>query len=366
MGAGAQIAVSATPRPHGAGLLALAAVLARLVVAGPPAARAAGFSLVDQGGRAIGTAYAAKRRAPRTRASSPSTRPASRARGHRDGARRHAIDLRVHYEDDGSTLNPAAGGGRLGGARDTDAGERGGTPAAFLVHQLSERWRVGLGVMVPFGFRTDYDPDWVGRYHAIESDLKMVEVSPAVAVKLPRNLSLGAALDVQYAHTRLTGALDTGSLCELNLQRLGAPPGTCGILGLRPEGADGFVRLKATDWALGWQAGVLWEPAPDTRVGLSYRSHVRHELEGTAEFILPPKAEILRQTGALRDTDARTELPLPEVVRLAAYHRLAPRWALLAGIAWTRWSRFDDLVVSFANAAQPPVVQPERWTDSFR
>jgi long-chain fatty acid transport protein len=54
------------------------------------------------------------------------------------------------------------------------------------------------------------------------------------------------------------------------------------------------------------------------------------------------------------------------VVRLAAYHRLAPRWALLAGIAWTRWSRFDDLVVSFANAAQPPVVQPERWTDSFR
>src|SRR6185295_12884507 len=156
-----------------------------------------------------------------------------------------------HFDNDGSHLSSAVGGGRLRGDEGGQAGGLGFLGSAYLAHQLTDRWRVGLGVTVPFGLRTNYDRSWVGRYHAILSELKTVDVAPSVAVKLPRGVSLGAGLDVQYAYAQLSNALDMGSICIENATRLGAPPGACGLLGLNPQSVDGFVRIKGTSWAVG-------------------------------------------------------------------------------------------------------------------
>ena len=34
---------------------------------------------------------------------------------------------------------------------------------------------------VPFGLETDYSRDWVGRYHAVRSELTTININPAVA-----------------------------------------------------------------------------------------------------------------------------------------------------------------------------------------
>ena len=44
---------------------------------------------------------------------------------------------------------------------------------------------------------------------------------------------------------------------------------------------------------------------------------------------------------------------------------LDPRWALLGDINWTRWSRFDELRVKFANGSPDSVVR-EAWRNTTR
>ena len=47
---------------------------------------------------------------------------------------------------------------------------------------LGDRVRAGLGITAPFGLRTSYPDEWVGRYHAVDSELRTVNINPALAV----------------------------------------------------------------------------------------------------------------------------------------------------------------------------------------
>jgi long-chain fatty acid transport protein len=331
------------------------------------AAHGAGFSLVDQGGRGLASAYAGEA-AVALDANTIAFNAAGLTRlpGAQVVLVGHVLQLDVSFEDDGSTVGRRFGNAPLSGEREASTTPLGLAPSAYLSWQVGSRWWLGLGLLAPFGFRTDYDREWVGRYHAIESDLKTVELTPTVAVKPFERVSLGASLAIQYAHARLSSALDLGGVCELNTGQLGAPPGTCASIGLPVQGVDGFVRVKGDSWGLGYDLGVLYEASARTRIGLSYRSMVRHAFDGPAEFAVPPAAAILRSTGALQPTGARFTIDLPEVVRLAAYHQIDAHWALLAGITWTHWTRFDEVVFHFENPAQPALVQPTRWRDAYR
>ena len=39
----------------------------------------------------------------------------------------------------------------------------------------------GLGVNAPFGLKTDYDDGWIGRYQALKSQIKTINVNPALS-----------------------------------------------------------------------------------------------------------------------------------------------------------------------------------------
>jgi long-chain fatty acid transport protein len=328
----------------------------------------AGFAIQEQSGRALGTAFVGEA-ATAVDASTIWFNPAgmTRLEGTQVVAGGHLIWARAHFEDRGSHLNPAVGTGRLNGDEGGDGGAIGIVPDGYIAHQLSDRWRVGLGVNVPFGLRTDWNRTWVGRYHAIQSELKTVDVAPTLAVKLLDGLSFGAGLDVQYAHAVLSNSLDLGGICIENAPRLGVPPAFCGALGLRPQSTDGFVRIRGDSWAVGYNAGLLWEATSRTRFGLAYRSRIDHTLEGDAEFVVPKKARVLQTTsGALVNTGGRAALNLPDQVRFDIFHQLTNRWSVQTGMQWTHWSRFKQLRFHFENPKQPTVVDPQNWDDSFR
>jgi long-chain fatty acid transport protein len=340
--------------------LALAALPARLW--------ASGFMIQEQSGRALGNAFVGEAAAAED-ASTIWFNPAglTRLEGTQLVFGGHLILPQVVFDDAGSTLSPAVGGGRLRGDEAHNAGGVGLVPTAYLAHQISDRWRVGLGVNVPFGLRTNWNRTWVGRYHAILSELKTVDVAPTFAVRVVDGLSLGGGLDIQYARATLSNMLDMGSLCLENAERLGVPSAFCGALGLNPQSVDGFVRIKGDSWAVGGNVGLLWEPTSRTRVGLAYRSRIDHTLEGEADFEVPKKARVLRQaSGALEDTGGRADLNLPDSVRFDIFHRLSTRWSIQTGVQWTHWARFEELRFEFDNPRQPTVVDPQNWDDTFR
>lgn len=320
-------------------------------------ASASGMALIEQNVSGLGNAYAGAA-ASAEDASTIFYNPAglTRLKGTQLVFGGTVIRPSIKFHDQGST---SAVGTPLTGGDGGDAGDFSLVPNFYIAHAVDERLRVGLGINAPFGLGTDYEPDWKGRYQAVTSDFKAINFNPAIAYKVNDVLSLGAGVNLQYAEAELSNAIDFGSIC---FGRVG--PGTCTALGLTPQNADGFVRLEGDDWSWGFNAGLLFEPSESTRIGLAYRSHVEHTLEGEADFMGAPTP--LTMGGAIFvDTDASADITLPESVSLSGYHQLDPRWAIMADVTWTRWSRFQELRAAF-DSAQPDSYTTENWDNTLR
>jgi long-chain fatty acid transport protein len=224
--------------------------------------------------------------------------------------------------DEGTTF---ATGRPISGGDGGDAGEPLFVPNLYYVHSLNEALRLGLGITTPFGLKTEYRSTWVGRYHAIKSELRTVDINPAIAYRVHDSLALGGGVSLQYADAEVTNALDLGGL------------GT----GLAAPGTDdGFVQVKGDEIGYGFNCGLLVEPSVNTRVGLHYWSKVEQRLEGTASFTNSVSALAKGTAAALRlvGQDAKADVTLPETLSISVSHRLG---ALLSrmppgrgGVAW--------------------------------
>src|SRR3546814_16110090 len=71
---------------------------------------------------------------------------------------------------------------------------------------------VTLGAMIsaPFGLKTEYDDTWAGRYHAIDSDVKIIDLTLAASLDLSDSFSVGAGLVYEHYDVNLLTATDFG------------------------------------------------------------------------------------------------------------------------------------------------------------
>lgn len=331
----------------GAGLL-----VAYGIVGTPTGVLAGGFALIEQSVTGLGNAFAGGS-AIATDATTIFFNPAGLTRlpGISAVNAAYVISPSAQFKNQGSTL---FSGAPLQGSEGGDAGTGIAIGNFYTAWSLSDRFKLGLGVSVPFGLVTYYKDNWVGRYQAVESRLSTININPTVAAKLTDTLSLGAGLNVQYAAATLSNAIDFGSIGR----SVGLPT--------VPQRSDGFVKILGEDWSVGYNLGILYEPTPTTRFGLAYRSAIDHTLRGNADFTVPTNLTALTRTGRFTDTGASAPLKLPDTLSLSAYHEISPRWAVMGDITWTNWSRFEELRIDYDNPAQPSTIQPENWEDTFR
>jgi long-chain fatty acid transport protein len=174
-------------------------------------------------------------------------------------------------------------------------------------------------------------------------------------------LSFGLGLRVQYADLELTNAIDFGTI--------GALSGNAALAGIsQPTQQDGEASVEVDDWAVGWNAGFLFEPTQSTRFGLAYKSEIDHDASGDAEFDLGASgvgAAISQASGQFVDTGASLSVSTPASLSFGAYHELSSELAIMGEVAWTDWSSLDELRIEFDNAAQDDSVTEEKWKDSY-
>lgn len=337
--------------------LPFAVLLAALALAASAGtAAASGFALKEQSASAQGNAFAGAA-AGAEDVSAMFFNPAALARqsGSQAAAVLSFIAPQADFEK--GRASTAAGTPIAGGADPGDAAEDALVPALYLGWAATDDLRLGLGVNAPFGLETRYPRDWIGRYHAVHSRLKTVNINPALAWRVSDRISLGAGFQAQWAWAELTNAVDLGTI--------GAAAGVPGAL---PGAQDGFADLEGDDWGYGWNAGVLLEPAEGTRLGVSYRSRIEHTLEGDVDFTLDPAgvgAALRAGAGLFRNTDAKADLTTPEAWAFGIHHEITPRFAVMAEADFTRWSRFEELRIEFDNPAQPDSVTEEDWRDTW-
>lgn len=334
-----------------AGVLAAAAAMS---LAATGSSVAAGFAIKEQSPAALGNAFAGAT-AEAGDISYMFFNPAGLTR--HDGTQAlSGISYIAPRSEPGSVSGSTIAGVPIGGGSGGgDISENAFVPVLYGMHSLSDRLKLGVGLNAPFGLETDYEPGWAGRYHALNSQLTTINLNPAVAYRVTERVSLGAGLQVQYVDTDLSNAIDFGSIGAL-----------AGIPGAVPTQQDGRVEVEGDDIGVGFNLGALVSLDSGTRLGFAYRSQVAHSIEGDADFRLDSAgvgAALRGATGQFTDTGAQADLTLPDMLSFGVYHEITPQWAIMAEAQYTRWSKFDDLVITFDNPAQDPSLTEENWED---
>lgn len=319
----------------------------------------AGFALIEQSASGMGTAFAGSGSSAED-ASTVYFNPAGMTRlgsGDHYVFAGHLILPTADFNNGNSTnqLNMS-----LTGA-DDEGGESAIVPNIYTVGDINADWKFGLGVNVPFGLSTLYDRNWVGRYHAIESTMTSLNINPSLAFKANEDLSVGFGLNAQYVDVTLSSAVDFGTLCYGAL-----PTASCDALGLSPQASDGFAEITGDSWSYGWNAGLLYDLSEATRVGLAYRSSVKHDVKGNVDFTVPEAASFMTSSGLFTDTAAEATVELPESLRASIFHAYSDRVNLMGDLSWARWSRFDELRIKYPDSPQPDSVTTENWKDTWR
>ena len=205
---------------------------------------------------------------------------------------------------------------------------------------------LGIGATVPFGLAVDYDPNWVGRYDSLRSELRTLDYGFSAAYKW-QFISVGAGFDAQYSSAVLSNAIDFGLLGFANH-----------IPGFAPGNADGSVRLEGSDVSYGFNVGGIveylqpgWVPGLGLgKLGVSYRSGITQDLSGRATFRNVP-AVFSEISTAFQGQNAEATLKLPEVYNFSVAQDFLHHFTLLGTLTWTRWGRLQAIPISFSNPA---------------
>lgn len=322
-----------------------------------PQAQASGFALIEQSVSSMGTAYAGGA-AQAEDATTIFFNPAGMTRltGTLVSAGAQIIIPQAKFKDSGSTFAAALGGAPLGGGNGGDAGEAAAVPHAYLSHQLNEKTWFGFAINAPFGLATKYDDGWVGRYHALKSEVKTINLNPSLAYKVNDKVSLGVGLSAQYMEAELSNAIDFGSIDA-------ATPLGLGLGG--PGASDGKVVLEGDSWGWGFNLGTLIDLSEQTRLGLHYRSEIKQTLKGSADFSGAAQAAVAGVTGIFTDTAVKSSIKLPATASISLFHEINPEWSVMADYTWTNWSKVPELRFDFSNA-QPDGVTTLNWKNSSR
>ncbi len=319
-------------------------------------ASAAGFAIIEHSAKGMGNAFAGGG-AIAEDASTVWFNPASMTRlPSQMEAAGHVILPTFDFTDKGSTQLdapiPPGGPGTsalLPGAPTTaEGGTEAFVPNFYYIRKLNESWSFGLAVNAPFGLKTEYNRNWKGRYHAIESEIIDLNVNPALAWKLNDVVSVGAGVSLNYIDAKLSNAVDFGAL-------IGAPGSPA---------AEGFVENEADDISYGFNFGIFAELSERTRLSVAYRSQINHKLEGNADFTNP-----LGIPGFF-DDGISVGASLPDSFSLSAFHMLTSKIGIMGDATWTGWSDIPELRIVFddpTNAGGAGTsVEDLQWQDVWR
>jgi long-chain fatty acid transport protein len=196
-------------------------------------------------------------------------------------------------------------------------------PNAYLSWALSKDLYLGVGIGAPFGLATEYDDGWVGAAQSIEFEIKTYNINPSIAYRVNDRVSVGLGLNWQRMDARYERALAV----------------------VAPALAASHAILDADSNAWGWNIGAMFKLSEATRLGLSYRSAIKHELDGELEI----RGPVAGTNPALVSGDAKADVELPDTFILSLAHRLNTRWELLGDLSWTGWSSIEQVAIARAS-----------------
>jgi long-chain fatty acid transport protein len=202
-------------------------------------------------------------------------------------------------------------------------------PHFFSQYKANEKLTLGLSFYTPYGLITDYKNGWFGSDHGVFSGLKVMDLSAGFAYQVHPMFSVGAAINGQYIHARLTGTKNNGLAS---------------------------TDMNGDDMGAGYMLGATFTPQKNIRLGVSYRSKVSHELKGDLA---------IASSYGKQEMDIKAKLTTPELLLISGAYDVNEKLTLSASARWTKWQRFKDLNVFQKQTNAPLSSTHENWKNTW-
>lgn len=210
-------------------------------------------------------------------------------------------------------------------------------PNFFGQYKYNDQIYFGLGAYMPFGLATKYNWNWYGATHGVKTELTVLDIAGAVAVKPTEKLSVGAAIIARYVYGNLTNQV--------------------GIAGLFPNGIPGSRNEFELDgWDYGFNVGVMYEFTENLRAGIAYKAQSSQTVTGTQTISGVPVP------GVNGEYDAVSTMTLPNTLTLSGFWRINDKFGLSGLIRHTQWDVFDDFIM-VSDYMKTDI--PEKWKNSW-
>lgn len=208
-------------------------------------------------------------------------------------------------------------------------------PNFYFSRPLTDKATIGIAFGTHFGMRTDLGTDFKASMFGNQAEVHTVEINPNLGYKINDQLSVGAGVRYVMGKGHFGAALPN-------------------ILG-----GSNLKYMEGEDNAWGWQAGTAWQINADNRIGISYQSAVKLNLEGHASGIGFDGTGKGSYAGSL-------PIELPASAEIASFHQIDAQWAVHASVNWTDWSTFEKLEANIPQLGGNKKIKDENWKDNYR
>lgn len=226
-------------------------------------------------------------------------------------------------------------------------------PNAYFIAPIGSNLTFGIGVMTPYGLRTNWQEPWAGRFISRDANVKLLSVEPAVAWQTSDGrLAIGVGAEYRRSHI------------VLNRNNAAFNP----FNGQISDTANAFLN---SDWDSTWlwNAGILFKPSDAFRVGVSYRPASHIDYTGDAHFTQIPTntpLDVLVKAQLPPDQGIATTINFPAVLSAGiATSAIGHGWDLEADVTHTTWSEFESLAVTFGTTSALNFTRPQNWHDTY-
>lgn len=179
-------------------------------------------------------------------------------------------------------------------------------PLAGAAYQLpNKKIAFGVGMITPYIFGSDFKQEL-----SMMSKLSLTGITPSVAYKINKNLSVGASLILGH-----------------------------GVIELSQPTSMGRLDSETDGWGYGYQLGALYQANEWLTLGATYQSKIRVELEGKTKAFTP--------MGNQR-SDLTTVFYFPGRASIGAAAKI-DKWLISADATWFDYSSTDVTNINYAS-----------------
>ncbi len=208
-----------------------------------------------------------------------------------------------------------------------------------VTHQISEDLYSSFSLTNPFGLGTTWDDDWIGKYLAVETEVRTFFFGGNLAYKLTENFSVAAGVNVAYG--------------DVIIRKFAPLPD--------PLTGDIELTLEGDAVSYGYNLSMFYiHPKNDYTVGVSFRSNSTFDFEGEATSVGPAQLD-----GRLPAGNITATLVTPYNLQMGMSFFPIENLRTAFDFQWVGWSSYDKLAVDFEDEAQEDVSAARDYQDSW-